>query len=65
MKNLNSVKVLFNNPEYNYSTNVSAESTKESAEAYFIGKSFDLGIYPKEDFQKCIGLEFTDNNQLN
>lgn len=51
MKNLNSVKVLFNNPEYNYSTNVSAESTKESAEAYFIGKSFDLGYTLKKTFK--------------
>ena len=62
MKNLNSVKVLFNNSEYNYCTNLSAESTKTSAENYFIGKSFDLGIYPNEDLQKCTGLEFIDNN---
>jgi hypothetical protein len=61
--NLNSVKVIFSNDQYNYTTDISANSTKEDAEKYFIGKFFDVGIYPKEDMQKCIGIEFTDNNK--
>lgn len=62
-KKLNSVKVLFADSRYNYTTNVSSQSTEETARDYFVGKSFDFGIYPNEDFQKCIGIEFIDNNQ--
>lgn len=61
--NLNTVKVLFTDSKYNYETNVSANSTEQTASEYFVNKTFDLGIYPKEDFQKCIGIEFTDNNK--
>jgi len=62
--NLNTVKVLFTDSKYNYETNVSSNSTEQTAKEYFVGKYFDLGIYPKEDFQKCIGIEFTDNNSM-
>ena len=61
--NLNTVKVLFTDSKYNYETNVSSNSTEQTAKEYFLNKTFDLGIYPKEDFQKCIGIEFTDNNK--
>ncbi len=61
--NLNTVKVLFTDSKYNYETNVSSNSTEQTAKEYFVNKTFDLGIYPKEDFQKCIGIEFTDNNK--
>lgn len=61
-KKLNSVKVLFADSSYNYETNVSVNTTKESASKYFIGQDFDLGIYPAENMQTCIGIEFTDNN---
>ena len=59
---LNSVKVLFNNTEYNYQTSVSATATKESVTHYFVGKKFNLGAYPVEDMQVCTGIEFTNNN---
>lgn len=62
--NLNTVKVLFTDSKYNYETNVSSNSTEQTAKEYFVNKTFDLGIYPKEDFQKCIGIEFTDNNSM-
>lgn len=61
--NLNTVKVLFTDSKYNYETNVSANSTEQTAKEYFVNKYFDLGVYPKEDMQKCIGIEFTDNNK--
>ena len=61
--NLNNVKVIFSNSQYNYETNVSANATEQTTKEYFVGKYFDLGIYPKEDMQKCIGIEFTDNNK--
>lgn len=56
--NLNSVLVKFSNPQYNYITSVSASATEASCKSYFVGKLFDLGRYPKEDFQKCIAIEF-------
>lgn len=59
---MNSIKVLFANKKYNYETNVSATSTKEDVECYFVGRAFDLGQYPKEDYQICTGVIFTDNN---
>lgn len=62
--NLNNVKVLFSNSKYNYETNVSSNSTEQTAKEYFVGKYFDLGIYPKEDMQKCIDIEFIDNNKI-
>ena len=62
--NLNNVKVIFSNSQYNYETNVSANATEQTTKEYFVGKYFDLGIYPKEDIQKCIDIEFTDNNKI-
>jgi hypothetical protein len=62
---LNSVKVMFQDSQYNYETNVSAETTKESAEAYFLNTLFDVGVFPRENMQECISIEFTDNNKSN
>ena len=59
---LNEVKVIFENPIYNYSTDVSALSTEESATAYFVGREFNVGVYPVENMQKCIAIEFINNN---
>ena len=62
---LNSVKVMFQDSQYDYETNVSADSTKESAEAYFLNTLFDVGVFPIENLQECISIEFTDNNKSN
>lgn len=62
MKNRNSVLVKFANPKYNYATSVSATTTKESASAYFVNAQFDMGVFPVEDLQVCVNIEFTDNN---
>lgn len=59
---LNTVNVIFADTQYNYTTDVSATASNESASDYFIGKYFDMGIFPKENMQRCIGIEFTDNN---
>lgn len=61
--NLNIVKVIFEDPMYNYFTHVSHNSTEEGCGSYFIGKYFDVGIYPKENMQKCIDIKFTNNNK--
>jgi hypothetical protein len=59
---LNSVKVKFSDKSNNYWTSVSEKATKESCKAYFVGQIFNVGIYPVEDLQECIGIEFRDNN---
>lgn len=56
-ENLKTVEVIFKNPQYNYKTAVNAKSSKESLIEYFVGTSFDLGVFPKEDFQKCIDIK--------
>jgi hypothetical protein len=58
--NLNSVEVIFKNPEYNYTTDVSSSTTEAKAKNYFVGKFFNVGIYPKENLQKCIGIKFNN-----
>ena len=60
-KPLNTVKVLFADAKYNYTTGVSSQSTEETAKAYFVGKYFDLGIYPNENMQECTNIEFIKN----
>jgi len=59
---LNSVKVLFEDSIYNYPTNVSSQTTEIKAMQYFVGKCFNMGVFPVENMQQCIGIEFTNNN---
>ena len=58
-KTLGVVKVIFENPAYNYSTNVGVDVTEEEARNYFVGKMFDVGAFPKENMQKAIDIEFS------
>jgi hypothetical protein len=60
---MNSVKVIFDNKENNYTTSVSSKTTKESAKKYFVGTSFNIAPYPYEIFEECISIEFI--NQTN
>lgn len=55
------IEVEFNNPIFNYSTNVSVEATESEIKRYFIGNWFDRGEYPKEDFHKCINVVIHKN----
>ncbi len=57
-KNLGLVEVVFKNPEYNYSTNVSGTTTEAEARKYFVSQSFNVGIYPKEKMAKVIDIKF-------
>jgi hypothetical protein len=57
---LNSVKVIFQNPKYNYTTNVSANTTEQDARDYFVGKMFDVGTYPNENMQRVIDVEYNE-----
>ena len=54
--NLPFVTVHFTNSENDYQTNVSAQSTKESAESYFVGKCFTLGN--ENHIMYCTGITF-------
>jgi len=55
---LNSVDVIFENSEYNYTTSVSAKSTEESIRKYFVGSKLDVGVYPKEQMEEVIDIKF-------
>jgi hypothetical protein len=52
------VKVKFKNPKYNYSTNVSADTTEKDARKYFVGQMFNVGSYPREIMREVIDIEF-------
>jgi hypothetical protein len=58
---MNSCKVIFRDPIYNYVTSVSLTTTETDCKDYFIGKFFDVGFYPKENMQQCIDIEFIKN----
>lgn len=62
---LNSVKVFFEDPFYNYEISVSEQATKESCTTYFVGKKINHGRYDVDNFQVCTKIEFTDNNLNN
>ena len=55
---LNIVTVKFKNSKYNYETEVSPNTTAKSAYEYFVGQSFDMGSYPRENIQRVIGIDF-------
>lgn len=57
---MKAIIVKFENEAYNYITSVNPKVTKKDVEDYFIGKQFDMGVFPVEDFQKCIGVDFID-----
>jgi len=54
----NAVRVYFSNPKYNYTTTVGANVTEEIAKKYFLGKFFNVGVYPKEILQKPTRIKF-------
>jgi hypothetical protein len=55
---MKAVRVKFENEAYNYITSVNPKATKKDLEDYFIGKQFNMGVFPAEDFQKCIDIDF-------
>jgi hypothetical protein len=57
-KSLGMVRVKFADSKYNYETNVSSTTTEEQARNYFVGKMFDVGVYPNENMQKVIDIDF-------
>jgi len=61
---MNSVQVMFNDPKYNYITSVSAQSSEKSCTDYFVGETFNMGQYPKDDYQRCVNIKFINNNEV-
>lgn len=54
---MRTVKVIFENDKYNFSTPVNPKSTDEAIKKYFVGAYFNVGTYLKENMQKCINIE--------
>ena len=54
---MKTVKVIFADPDYNYTTSVSDTATDESLKDYFINTFFNMGIFPEEKMMKCINIE--------
>jgi len=61
---VNSVQVMFNDPKYNYTTSVSAQSSERSCTDYFVGEAFNMGQYPKDDYQRCVDIKFINTNEV-
>ena len=55
---MKSVKVIFENSKYNYTTSVSDAATEKTAREYFIGKLINVGVYPKELLKRCKDIVF-------
>jgi len=58
MSKLISVKCFYSNGE-TISTNVNGQCSDEEIKDYFVGKYFDLGIYPAENMRMCLKVEIT------
>jgi hypothetical protein len=56
---LNRVEVMFEDPQYNYTTSVASAITEQDARRYFVGKMFDVGSYPNELMKEVIDIRFT------
>jgi hypothetical protein len=57
IKYRSAVRVYFKNPKYNYTTDISSNVNEENAKQYFVGKYFNVGVYPKENLQKCTKIK--------
>lgn len=51
---MKTVTVKFNDSKYNYTTSVNGSQTDEQIQRYFIGKHFNMGVFPEENFQCCV-----------
>lgn len=55
MNNFKTALVQFSNNSHNYFTSVNGKLSDVEIQNYFIGKRFDMGIYPNEDLQISTG----------
>ena len=50
---MKSVKVIFSDRSKEYVTDINERQSDEEIVSYFVGKSFNLGVYPKEEMHQC------------
>ena len=50
---------MFGNPKYNYTTDISADTTEKDARDYFVGTDYNIGTPPNYELQTCVDIEFT------
>lgn len=53
---MRTVKIHFQDSKFDYYTSVNSKVSKDDIKKYFVNKYFDLGVYPVENFLKCIGV---------
>ena len=56
---LNSVRVKFKNPKYDYSTSIGSNVSETQARKYFIGMPVNVASYPREKFADVVDIEYT------
>jgi hypothetical protein len=56
------VKVKFADNKYNYVTSINPQCTLEEVTKHFVNTYFDMGIFPIENVQKCIDIEYFNSN---
>ena len=56
---MKTVKVIFENPIYNYSTVVNPKCSERELRKYFVNQYFSVECYPVENLQKCINIEIS------
>ena len=55
---MKTVKVMFDNSDFDYTTNVSDKVTFQDAVDYFVGKWFNLGKCDQDNMQQCTAIIF-------
>jgi hypothetical protein len=61
---MRAVKVIFSDSQYNYITDVNGERTDEEIERYFVGKYFNMGVYPNENMQQCTNIKINNHGTV-
>ena len=60
---LPTVKVFFKDSAYDYTTAVAYDVDREQARDYFVGETFDVGVFPQEKRLVCVAIKFTPGTQ--
>lgn len=61
---LDTVRVTFENGDV-ITTDFNAAVSREEMAAYYMGRYFNIGVYPQENIQKAVKVEFPDHNGKN
>jgi len=56
MASLKGVRVIMENPRYNYVTDVNGAVPFEETRQYFVGQRFNMGSDENENFVKCVDV---------